>query len=334
LPSGHPDWIKHEGDAGFTTLKKSRTPGRIPVGISSCLLGESVRYDGGHKFDITINTCLGEWFEFRPFCPEVAIGLGIPRDPIQVVRSGAGLAVRGIKHPEQDFTQALAVYGKQVADVNSPLCGYIFKARSPSCGLRHVRTVDETGSSPKSNGIGAYAAALTRARPNLPVIEEGTLADKFVRDNFVEQVRVFHRWQQLLAQDITPARLVDFHTRHKLTLMAHNQAACRRLGKLVASVTPGSMSETSHLYESELMGALRRPATRRNHTNVLQHLQGFFSKHLDPNERAELTRAIEHYRLGDVELEAPLSLFRKHCVSYPHDWVQRQAYLDQYLRDS
>lgn len=314
-------------------MKKSQTPGRIPVGISSCLLGESVRYDGGHKFDTTINTCLGEYFEFRSFCPEVAIGMGIPREPIQLVRTDAGLAVRGIKHPEQDFTVALAGYGEQVASNNGELCGYIFKARSPSCGLRHVRTVDKTGRVAQKNGTGAYSLALARTRPNLPVIEEGALADEGARDNFIEQVRIYHRWQQVLIQGITPARLIHFHTCHKLTLMAHNQSACRRMGKLVAAVTPGTMSETSHLYESELMGALRRPATRRSHTNVLQHLQGYFSKHLDPDERALLTTTIDRYRLGEVPLEVPLSLFRHHCTTYPHDWVQQQTYLDQEFRD-
>ena len=321
--------IKHEGGAGFTILKKPQTPGRIPVGISSCLLGETVRYDGGHKFDTTINTCLGEYFEFRPFCPEVAIGLGIPREPIQLVRSGAGLAVRGIKRPDQDFTRALTGYGEQVADDNAGLCGYIFKARSPSCGLRHVRTVDRTGKLAKWNGSGAYAQALTQKRPNLPVIEEGALNDRHVRDNFIEQVRVYHRWQQLLLQGITAARLIEFHTCHKLTLMAHNQAAYRRMGKLVAAAPAGTMDETGHLYESALMGALRRPATRRNHTTVLQHLQGYFSKHLAPDERAVLTATIDRYRQGEVSLEMPLSLFRQHCATHPHDWVLQQTYLEQ-----
>lgn len=329
MPSGPPDWIKHKGGAGFTILRKSQTPGRIPVGISSCLLGETVRYDGGHKYDTTINTCLGKHFEFRAFCPEVAIGLGIPREPIQLVRTGTGLAVRGIERPDQDVTQVLTDYGKQVAADNGELCGYIFKARSPSCGLRHVRTVDAAGMSAKKNGSGAFAQALTRCRPNLPVIEEGMLQDRAIRNNFIEQVHVYHRWQQILRQGISPARLIDFHTRHKLTLMAHNQAAYRRMGKLVAAAAAGTMNETSRIYESELMGALRRPATRRNHTNVLQHLQGYFSKHLDADARTGLAETIERYRLGEVPLEVPLSRFRRHLAAYPHDWLLQQSYLDR-----
>ena len=221
---------------------------RITVGISSCLLGESVRYDGGHKYNPVINTRLARYFDFLPFCPEVGIGLGIPREPIQLVRTAAGMAVRGSKQPNQDVTQALARYARQVADDNRALCGYIFKSRSPSCGLRHVRTVDEAGKAPRMNGSGAYAAALTRARPSLPVIEEGILDDRDVRDNFIEQVFVYHRWQQLLLKGISPARLIDFHTRHKLTLMAHNQAAYRRMGRLVAALTPDTMHQTCCSY--------------------------------------------------------------------------------------
>lgn len=169
---------------------------RIPVGISSCLLGEPVRYDGGHKYDATIANHLSGLFIFRPFCPEVAIGLGVPREPIQLVRSNAGFKVQGVARPGLDVTEPLRQYGEQVAVDAADLCGYIFKARSPSCGLVQVESVDETGRVPQTNGIGAYADALTQARPDLPVIDEAALQKQVRRDDFIDQVFDYYRHQQ------------------------------------------------------------------------------------------------------------------------------------------
>ena len=163
-------------------------PGKIPVGISSCLLGEAVRYDGGHRYHALINTQLAELFEFRPRCPEVAIGLGVPRSPIQLVRTDRGIRVRGVHNPNIDVTRALEVYGRCVAREFADICGYIFKARSPSCGIEGVMTWTEQGNQYGPDGTGAFAAALVSMLPELPVTDETRLQDPALRKQFIARV--------------------------------------------------------------------------------------------------------------------------------------------------
>ena len=306
---------------------------KIPVAISSCLLGEHVRYDGGHKYDPFINRQLAEFLEFRAFCPEVAIGLGIPRTPIRLVSTVDGVRVQNVKDPSVDVTNKLVAYGNQVAKNLHEVCGYIFKSRSPSCGMERVKTWHVSGQPGKSDGIGAYAGAIMSAHPNLPVEEEGRLNDPGLRDNFIERVFTWYRWQQQKKQGMTPARLIDFHTRQKLGVMAHNQAGYRRLGQLVANAGRKGFGNLCASYETELMHAMKRQATRRSHTNVLQHLQGYFSRQLSAGDRAELSTLIEDYRLGLVPLAAPLTLIRHHLRHHPDEWALQQTYLEPYPRE-
>lgn len=306
---------------------------KIPVGVSSCLLGQHVRYDGGHKYDAYINRRLADFFEFKPFCPEVAIGLGTPRPPIRLVKIADGVRVRGVQDPAQDVTRQLADYGRQIADRQDELCGYLFKSRSPSCGMERVKTWHETGMPGRSDGIGAYAQAIMHTRPNLPVEEEGRLNDPDLRDNFIERVFTYYRWQQLKQHGLDPARLVDFHSRQKLSVMAHNQAAYRRLGQLVANAGRRGFDQRIRQYEGELMTAMRRLASRKSHSNALQHLQGYFSRKLSAGDRAELSGLIEDYRNGLVHLSVPLTLIRHHLRHHPNDWALQQTYLEPYPRE-
>ncbi len=306
---------------------------KIPVGISSCLLGQSVRYDGGHKYDAYINRRLANYFDFRPFCPEVAIGLGTPRPPIRLVLTSDGLRVQGVKDSSQDVTEQLSEYGKHVAAKQAGICGYLFKSRSPSCGMERVKTYQETGMPGRSDGVGAYAQAIMQAHPNLPVEEEGRLHDPDLRENFIERVFTRYRWQQLNQRGATPARLVDFHTRQKLAVMAHNQAAYRRLGQLVAEAGRRGFAKRLLQYEEELMHAMRRPASRKSHSNVLQHLQGYFSRQLSAGDRAELSGLIEDYRNGLVPLAVLLTLIRHHLRHHPNEWALNQTYLEPYPRE-
>jgi uncharacterized protein YbgA (DUF1722 family)/uncharacterized protein YbbK (DUF523 family) len=306
---------------------------KIPVGISSCLLGQNVRYDGGHKYDAFINRRLADFFEFKAFCPEVAIGLGTPRPPIRLVTTADGVRVRGVQDPAQDVTLRLADYGRQIAERQDDLCGYLFKSRSPSCGMERVKTYHETGMPGRSDGIGAYAQAIMQACPNLPVEEEGRLNDPDLRDNFIERVFTWYRWQQLKRRGLDPARLVDFHSRQKLSVMAHNQAAYRRLGQLVANAGRRGFDRRIRQYEDELMAAMRKLASRKSHTNTLQHLQGYFSHALLADDRAEMSRLIEDYRTGLVHLSVPLTLIRHHLRHHPNEWALQQTYLEPYPRE-
>ncbi|MGB5538871.1 MAG: DUF523 and DUF1722 domain-containing protein [Gammaproteobacteria bacterium] len=303
---------------------------KIPVGISSCLLGEQVRFDGGHKYDRFINRRLADFLDFRPFCPEVAIGLGIPREPIRLVRTERGVRVLGVKNSALDVTGRLGDCGVKVARGMDDVCGYIFKSRSPSCGMERVKTWTESGQPDRPDGVGAFAQVIMRAHPNLPCEEEGRLNDPDLRDNFIERVFIRYRWRQLLQHGISPTRLVEFHTRQKLSVMAHNQAAYRRLGQLVATAGKKGFDDLCARYETELMAAMQRHATRKSHSNVMQHLQGYFSKQLGPGDRAEMSGLIDQYRLGLVPLAAPLTLIRHHLRHHPNDWALQQTYLDPY----
>ena len=254
-------------------------PEKIQIGISSCLLGAEVRFDGGHKRDSYINGTLSEYFEFVPVCPEVAIGLGTPREPIRLVQSGDTIRVVGVKNPDKDVTDALHDYGARMAARLPDISGYIFKRGSPSCGMERVKVYTEKGM-PTASSAGAYADAFMKRHPLLPCEEEGRLGDAVLRENFIERVFVYKRWQNLTHEGLSPRKLVDFHTEHKFLILAHNQAAYRRMGKLVAQAGTRSMDSLAEEYVTELMTALKRRATRKQHVNVMQHLFGLSLIHI------------------------------------------------------
>jgi uncharacterized protein YbgA (DUF1722 family)/uncharacterized protein YbbK (DUF523 family) len=300
---------------------------KIRVGISSCLLGAKVRYDGGHKYDAYINATLAQVFEFVPLCPETAIGLGTPREPIRLVGDPAGPRAVGVRDPTRDATNELTSYGREMGDRLREISGYIFKRASPSCGMERVKVYNDQGM-PTAKGVGVYARAFMEARPLLPVEEEGRLGDPVLRDNFLERVFVYNRWQQLTAAKLTPRRLVDFHTEHKLLVMAHSQAAYRRLGRLVARAGQGEIEELGAAYVAELMRALKRRVSRGRHANILLHLLGYLKRMLDAADRAEMVSTIEAYRRGAVPLIVPITLLKHHFRRHPDPYIERQRYLN------
>lgn len=303
---------------------------RIPVGISSCLLGETVRFDGGHKLHSYIEQTLGQYFEFRPFCPEVAIGLGVPRKPIRLVQSATDDSIRcvGTTEPEKDFTDALRNIAHEQLPGQRELCGYILKKGSPSCGMERVKVYGAR--MPRADGAGIYAATMMANLPDLPVEEEGRLGDARLRENFIQRVYVTWRWRQLLAEGLTVAGLVDFHARHKLILMSRDQRAVRALGQQVAAVTRSTLAAEAADYFSTLMRTLKKTATVRNHVNVLQHVQGYLKKHLDRDDKAELAETIERYRQGQVPLIVPITLLNHHFRRNPNDYIARSWYMQPY----
>lgn len=296
----------------------------IRLGISSCLLGNNVRYDGVHKRDHFIADVLARHVEFVPLCPEVAIDLGVPRPPIQLVGNAEAPRAQGVADNQLDVTQALSDYGQAMARELGDISGYIFKARSPSCGVQGVPLQGQAG----RRGVrGIYAAAVMTALPLLPVAQEEDLADPPRRDNFLQRVLVYHRWQQLTRQGISAARLVDFHTAHKLVVMAHGTEPYRRIGRLVAGVGRGGLATLADAYLRQLMGALGYQATVKRHTNVLMHLMGYLKPSLTAADKQALLALIHAYRLGRVPLSQPQALLRQHFQQYPHAYVQRQYYL-------
>ena len=307
-------------------------PARIPVGISSCLLGEAVRYDGGHKRDAWIVDTLGQWFEYRPVCPEVAIGLGVPRPPIRLEAaphaSDASDApdaprVKGIADLALDVTDALEALGREVAG-DDELCGYIFKAGSPSCGMEGVPVHGPDG--PRAaRGRGAFARALMAARPGLPCSEEWQLGDPALRESFVRRVVVRHRWRQGVESGALD--VAGFHERHRLVLMAHDPAACRRLGSMLADAGRTPPPRLAEAYLGGLMAALGRPAGREDHLGILRRLLRTIEANLTASERGELHECLEDYRRGRVGRAIPARLLRHHYRQAP----QRSAAVDTYL---
>lgn len=302
---------------------------KIPVGVSSCLLGEKVRYDGGHKNNAYIAKTLGQYFDLQPFCPELDIGLGTPRKPIRLSRQGPG-AIRCIPvdAPEPDYTEPLLASADRKGNWHSGLCGYILKKDSPSCGMERVKIWSDA--MPVREGVGIYAGRLMQNFPYLPVEEEGRLGDAVLRENFIQRVFVMHRWFQLVEDGLTLKALLDFHARHKLIIMSHDQNRYRELGRLLAATTKGEVAEVADEYLLDLMKALKVPATRGNHVNVLQHIQGYLKKPLDSGDKLELVETIEKYRLGQLPLIVPITLLNHFFRKHPDPYIANSWYMHPY----
>lgn len=305
----------------------SDSQSRIPIGISSCLLGEPVRYDGGHKRNTYLIDVLGKYFEYIPYCPEVAIGLGTPRPPIRLTGDASSPRAVGINTPHLDVTDELLDYARHVIASRPRLCGYVFKRGSPSCGMERVKVYGSKGM-PQAAASGLYAGVVMRSLPTLPVEEEGRLGDPILRESFVTRVYVYDRWQRLSHGGMSAAKLVDFHTRHKFLLLSHSEVHYRRLGRLVADAGKRDIDSLSREYFEILMDGLKRRATRRRHSNVLQHIMGYLKRSIDSGDKAELATLIDEYRKGDVPLIVPIKLIEHHFRRHPDDYVALQVYLD------
>lgn len=309
---------------------RSEAGGPPRLGISSCLLGREVRYDGGHKHDRFLTHVLGPFVEWVPVCPEVEIGLGTPRPPIRLERSGGEGEVRLVMPSTgEDLTARMRDYadGRAAALARLELSGYVLKKDSPSCGMERVRVHGGRGA-PARRGRGVFAEALIAALPWLPVEEEGRLNDPRLRENFISRVFALWRWRQLERVGITRSALIAFHQRHKLHLMARNQAGARRLGRLLGEAGRGGTAALAARYLEGFTGVLSRPPTRRSHANVLQHLAGQVSDRLEKDDRSELSEAIHAYRRGLTPLIVPLTLLRHYARKFDVRWMREQVYLE------
>ena len=305
----------------------------IRIGISACLLGEEVRFDGGHKRDHFLTTVLAPHVEFVPVCPEVEMGLGTPRETLRLVRQRGGLRMittrTGIDH-----TDGMSRWASKrlTALEKADLSGYVLKKDSPSCGMERVKTYGDDGA-PVRNGRGIFAAALLDRMSLLPVEEEGRLSDPTLRENFIERVFAYRRLKDLFSGRWTTGALVGFHTAHKMSLLAHSTTAYNELGRLVARAAQVPRSELRQNYESLFMRTLAIPATRPRHTNVLQHMAGHFKTLLDDESRRELCDTIDEYRRGMVPLVVPLTLIRHHVRRHKVAYLAGQVYLEAHPRE-
>ncbi len=284
-----------------------------------------MRYDGTDKRDRFITGTLGKHFEFVPVCPEVAIGLGVPRPPIRLVGHPDAPHAVGVENPALDVTHKLVAYGCKQARALDAISGYILKSRSPSCGVDSAKVVASHGRLKRGRGI--YAAAFMAARPLLPVEEEDRLGDIRLRDNFLERIFAWRRWQALEAQGITPARLAAFHAAHELSLLAHGKAHWRVLGRLVARVDRQNIRRIAGDYAQAFMATLAHPATRARHAGVLTHAADRLKDRLDGRARVALRAAIGGYRAGRHALAVPVWLLQRQLRRHPDAWLARQVYL-------
>lgn len=306
---------------------------KIRMGVSSCLLGNEVRFDGGHKRDRFVTDLLGRFVEWVPVCPEVELGMGTPRPALRLV--GGGDEVRMIEiNSQRDHTSAMRTYSaRRVRALRAlDLTGYILKKDSPSCGMTRVKVYPDSGM-PRREGRGLYAGALIAAFPNLPVEDEGRLNDAKLRENFIERVFAYQRVRELFRGRWTAGQVVDFHTAHKLQLMAHSTVAYRELGRLVATIKQMKRSSFRDRYESGFMSALRPIATAGRTANMLQHAAGHLKKFLDASSRKELAELIHDYRKGLIPLIVPITLIGHHARRYEVDYLNGQVFLEPHPKE-
>ncbi|MDF3864676.1 DUF523 and DUF1722 domain-containing protein [Pseudomonas denitrificans (nom. rej.)] len=312
---------------------KPTSSSRSKLAISACLLGESVRYNGGHKASRLCLDVLSRHFDFRPVCPEVAIGLGVPRPTLRLV--GDHDDPRALIHREggRDVSEALRDFGHKQAGLLQDICGYIFMQQSPSCGLQRVKLYRFDGQLRPPGVRGLYAQAFCAARPELPVEEEGRLNDPVIRENFLTRVFAYSAWQKLCADGLTRHAVIGFHSRYKYQLMAHNPRQYSSLGQRLAKIAEQPLEDFARDYFHDFMQALGTCATRGTHSNVLQHLAGYLKHDLLSTDKAEMQRLIDQYREGVIPLVVPLTLLKHHFRLHPHPYIDAQAYLQPHPED-
>ncbi|MEN0105304.1 MAG: DUF523 and DUF1722 domain-containing protein [Pseudomonas sp.] len=303
------------------------TQSKPKIAISACLLGDEVRFNGGHKRSELCTERLAEHVELVGICPEVAIGMGTPREPIRLVGDIAAPRAVGTVHSDEDFSDALRAYGTQMAEQLQGISGYIFMQKSPSCGLYRVKVYQANGLPAAGSGRGLYAETFCASLPNLPVEEEGRLNDPVLRENFLTRVFAYADWHELLQQGLTRHRLTHFHARYKYLLLATHPEQYRLLGKLLGSLDKHNLHELAARYFSQLMEALRKCATRGTHSNVLLHISGYLKQTLTSDEKREMQQLIEQYRRGYVPLVVPLTLLKHHFLLHPDRYIAQQVYL-------
>lgn len=301
---------------------------KIKLGISTCLLGENVRYDGGHKLDRFLRDTLGRYVDYVPVCPEAECGMGIPREAMRL--EGNPDAPRLVTRSTRiDKTETMVSWAKKrIARLASEdLCGFIFKSDSPSSGMERVKVYDEKGM-PAKTGVGIFARMFMDAFPLLPVEEEGRLHDPQLRENFIERIFALRRWREVRGAGSPRGALVDFHTRHKLLLLSHSTKLYREMGKLVAEQKRHSLQDLWSKYEALLMEALKLKTSPKKHVNVLMHMMGYFREKLSADEKRELLELFERYAQGHLPLIVPLTLIGHYVRKYDEPYLKEQVYLN------
>lgn len=301
---------------------------KIEIGISSCLCGHPVRHDGAARRNAYLMNSLSSYFEYWAFCPEMGAGLSTPRAAMQLRQSDQEVRLVESKNTDVDHTEELVSWSHHHVHDFSHLSGFILKSASPSCGMERVKIYDHNNV-PKKVGAGIFARILMDALPALPVEEEGRLNDPMLRENFLQRVFVYHRWQKLIENGLTVRALMEFHARHKFMLLAHDEVVYRQLGPIIAGIG-SDLEQVAQRYILTLMSALKGRASRKRHTNVLMHIYGFIKQHLASDVKQEILGLLDKYRTGLVPLVVPLTMIRHYLKQHPHEYISSQYYIEPY----
>jgi len=303
---------------------------RPVMGIGSCLAGNAVRYNGQTKSPNQHVRNIAGHFELRPFCPEMGIGMGVPRPPIHLVGDGDRVRALDVDSHRHDFTDRLAGYAATVLSLAPELCGYILVKGSPSCGYERVKRFNPDGRGVASDLQGIYARALAAADPLLPLEDDGRLNDAGLRESFVTRAYTYHDWKQLLAEGLTVHRLLAFYSRYKYLVMAHHLPSYQRLGPMLADAGKADLQDLAREFIQVLMAALSHRTTRRSHSNVLYHLAGYLKRTVSSGERQRLAALVEQYRTGQVPLVVPVTMLKHHFANNPNAYIDNQVFMAPY----
>jgi uncharacterized protein YbgA (DUF1722 family)/uncharacterized protein YbbK (DUF523 family) len=309
-------------------MERERTMEKIKLGVSTCLLGESVRYDGGHKLDRFLTDTLGQYVVYVPVCPEVECGLGVPRESMHLEGDLDCPRLVTIR-TRRDMTDRMVRWAqKRVAELeNENLCGFIFKSDSPSSGMERVKVYNEKGM-PVKKGIGMFARIFMEHFPLLPVEDEGRLHDPELREKFIERIFALKRWREVLTKKESRGNVVDFHTKHKLLILSHSPKYYQTMGKLVAKAKDLPLKELYQKYQTLLMESLYLKTSPKKNANVLQHMMGYFKEQLSSDEKQELLEVIDHYRKEYIPFIVPMTLINHYVRKYDQPYLKQQVYLN------
>jgi len=301
---------------------------KVRIGISSCLLGNAVRWNAGHKLDRYLASTLGQFVEYVPVCPEVEAGFGVPRESFRLVGDPEKPRLMTFKSKIDCTDQMIRWAQKRVKELEKEdLCGFIFKSDSPSSGMIRVKVYNPKGM-PEKKGVGMFARAFMDHFPLIPVEDDGRLHDPAIRENFIERIFTLKRWRDSIRKKRSLGNLVNFHTSHKLLILSHSQKHYRLMGKLVAGGKKMPVPELYDQYERLLMEAFTLKTTDKKNNNVLQHLMGYFKKQLSADEKQELLQVFGQYRQGFVPLIVPLTLINHYVRKYDQPYLKMQMYLN------
>ncbi len=303
---------------------------QLKVGVGACLIGKPVRYNGEAKKRSRFIDRLGEHVSLVSFCPEVGIGLGVPRETIRLVTSETGHRAMDSSTHSKDHTEALEAFAEQTVSSHPDLAGYILVRSSPSCGMERMKVYTEDGELLDRTGVGVFARRLRELLPNLPVEEDGRLNDAQLRESFAARIYVYQDWLETKASGLTADTLIKFYARYKYMIMAHHLASYKKLGPLLAEAGKQDLDELGERVISIIMLAIKKPATRKGYTNALQHLRGYLKRDLSSEEKVDIDRSIEQYRTGIVPLIVPMNLLQFQFNRHPNDYIEGQVIMQPY----